>query len=986
MRQTRAPTVVHALLPRLWDTGAAVAQARAAARVAGAGVDVYMGDGLMKSHALRHRDLALGVVVALGLSACGGGGGGNGTVRPTPPPAPPPPSTPADQPPLDAQLELTHTYAAHDQGYSGKGVTIGIVDSGVMRNHPSLAGRVTAELLYVDPLVNDTGVDDVVGHGTWVSQIAAGAAAGDFPGGIAPGAQIVSARIIADEEPDDDGSGQGNEVGASDADFFGQYLNPDLVNAGVRIQNNSWGGIYWDTDDDDINQAFGQAYEDFVVNHDGLVVFAAGNEGRDEPTDIAALPALVPALERGWLVTVAADTLSAADGDPELADYSNACGKAMDYCLTAPGDVIVTDKDYPDGDPDEAYWIVTGTSFAAPQVSGAAALVWEAYPYFTNDLVRQTLLGTADDLGVKGPDEVFGYGMLNVGKAVNGPARFDWGDVTVDFTGASDWNNPISGRGGLVKRGAGTLNLTEEATYEGATRIQGGTLNALSLAGAVQIDAGGTLGAIAHVGGDVTNAGVLAVGDDDVRIAGDYTQQGGGRLALVLGSKLRVDGAATLAGGDLYVTGKRAGYVAKAHTEVLTATGGLTGTFGAINAASNVMLDATPGYDATSAWLDVTRADVTAITGLSYTASSYGAARRVEGAFSQLDRQLASRGTGSARARDGFFAGAAQLQQAATLSSARRSLESLSGQLHAASAAMTFEAIDAGTRALSDRFDRLLDSNGTGGWTQGLGYHGGLARAGYADVGVDLSGTLVGQDMRLGSDGVAGFALSQSRGLGRLAESADQGRSHALEGMLYGGLVRGNAYLMGRVGMGRYRETMRRHLQLGPAVTGVASDSHGRYEVAYGESGYRATLGRLTLTPYASLQYARIGNSGFDEPGAWGFGLKAEARTIERWQGGLGLRAARQWHLAGGGELGLQAHLAWQRAFAMRGDVFEASFTGIEQWAPLGGIGLSRYGGVAGLALDWAVTPRAALSFGIDHQFAQRGQGSTGTLAYRLSF
>jgi autotransporter-associated beta strand protein len=933
--------------------------------------------------------MALGIVVALGLGACGGGGS---NIRPVPmppppppaqPPAPaPPPATPEEDPPLDAQLALTHAYAAHDQGFSGSGVTIGIVDSGIMRFHPSVVGRVAKELIYVDPDVNNTAIDDVVGHGTWVSEIAAGKAYDRFPGGLAPGATLVSARIIADQEPVDDGSGQGNAVGASDADFFGQALNPDLIAAGVRVQNNSWGGIYWDTTNDTINQAFGAAYHDFVIDHDGLVVFASGNDSLTEPSDIAALPSLVPELERGWLVAVAADS----NHPTQLADYSNACGGAMRYCLTAPGDVIVGDKDATSSDPN-GYWVVSGTSFAAPAVSGAAALVWQAYPYFDNDLVRQTLLGTADDLGAPGPDTTFGYGMLDAGKAVNGPARFDWGDVTVSFSGESSWNNPISGAGGLIKQGPGTLNLTQSTQYTGLTRIEGGILNAQSVLGSVQIDAGGTLGSAFSIGGDVDNAGVLTVGDGgDVNISGDYVQQSTGRLALVLGSLLQVNGTATLFGGDLYVIGRRADYTVHTHTEVLRASSGLTGTFSAINAAPNVMLTATPGYDALGAWLDVTRADVTAIQGMSYTAASSGAAQRVEGAFSQLDRQLTAQGAGSVSAAHGFVAGAAHLQQAATLPSAQHSLESLSGQVHAASAALTFEAIDAGTRALSDRFDRLLERDAPGGWTQGLGYHGGMARAGYADVAVDLSGTLAGQDMRIGSNGVLGFALSQTQGLGRLAESADQGRSHAVEGMLYGGLVHGNAYLMGRVGLGNDHQLSRRNLQLGGTFAGVGSASHGRYSVGYGESGYRATLGPLALTPYASVQYARIDSSGFNEPGAYGFGLKAGARTVERWQAGLGLRAARQWNFADGGKLDLQAHLAWQRAFAVRGDVFQASFTGIEQWAPLGGIGLSRYGGVGGVALDWTMSPHAAMSFGIDHRFAQREQGSMATLAYRLSF
>ena len=114
--------------------------------------------------------------------------------------------------------------------------------------------------------------------------------------------------------------------------------------------------------------------------------------------------------------------------------------------------------------------------------------------------------------------------------------------------------------------------------------------------------------------------------------------------------------------------------------------------------------------------------------------------------------------------------------------------------------------------------------------------------------------------------------------------------------------------------------------------------------------------------------------------------MKAASQTIERWQAGAGLRAGRDWSLPGGGSLSVQAHMLWQRAFSMRGDVLDASFAVLNQWAPVGGIGLSRYGGEAGLSVDWAISRRSSLSLGMDQYVAEHEHGKMDTLAYRLSF
>ncbi|SDK71679.1 autotransporter-associated beta strand repeat-containing protein [Dyella jiangningensis] len=961
---------------------------------------------------LRFRQLSVLVGMALGLSACGGGGNGNvkpaapytpptpgyqpptpgqggGSTPPTTPP-PAPPTNPPPTPPVDAQLSLTNAKAAQQAGFTGTGVTIGVVDTGIMRNHPALAGKVTKELAYIDPATNNLAVDDVIGHGTWVSEIAAGSAFGKFAGGVAPGASLVSARILSDNAGDDNGSAPPAKVTASTGQFLG-YVNADLIKAGAKVMNNSWGGITWDTSDTATTKAFHDAYSNYINTWGGLVVFAAGNDSQANPSTTAALPSVPGAqdLEKGWLAVVAVNS----NNPTQLSSYSNQCGVAMNYCLAAPGEVIVSGKD--DTANNATYWIVGGTSLAAPQVSGAAALVWQAFPYFTNDQVRQTLLGTADDLGAPGVDPVFGYGMLDVGKAVKGPGRFDWGTFSVTLNTNSTWGNAISGNGGLTKDGTGTLTLTQAPSYQGDTHVVHGALAAPSLAGALYLDNVDAVMTGAHsFGADVQNLGTLVVAGGDVHVNGSYyqgfSQTDGqiGRLAVELGRSLNVDGKAVLVGGNLYVIGAMQGYVANAHTNVLTAKGGLSGTFTGLDVAQGVLLSASLNYDSTSAWLNVTQVQASAVTGMSYTPASFGAAQRVDNAFGAINEQLAQGGatTGGGPVPTGFIEGAANLQQTQTTAALQRSLESLSGQLHAASTAMTFEAIDAGTRALSDHFDGLANTRTTGGWAQTLGYHGSMSRSGYGDVGYDLSGWMAGQDRKLGANGVLGFAVSQSQGLGRLAEYADQGTSNAVEGMLYGGVMHDDWYTMGRLGYGTYRENMRRHIELGSDLAGVASDTNGRYTVAYGESGYHATLGGLDFTPYANMQYAHIQRDGFNELGGYGFGLKAGTQNVERWQAGVGVRVGHSWSFAHGRSLSLQGRAQWQQAFAMHGDVFDASFTGVDQWAPVGGVGLSRYEGQVGLSLDWTMSARSSVQFGMDQYVGQNSQGMMGTLNYRLSF
>jgi fibronectin-binding autotransporter adhesin len=557
----------------------------------------------------------------------------------------------------------------------------------------------------------------------------------------------------------------------------------------------------------------------------------------------------------------------------------------------------------------------------------------------------------------------------------------------------SDWTifgGSISGTGSVTKNGLGLVVLEWENTYSGGTTINKGTLQAQEiLPGDAVINEAGTLDGYAFgapspglpgVAGNLSNGGKVMVHGGDSAVGGSYTQSSTGTLAVSLGSKLSIANTATLNGGTLEVTGADSGYVSNTHTTVLTAANGLTGTFDQLVKDTGVVFTATTiNYDANSVWLDTTGLNVTTVAagnGVHYTPVSMGSARRVQGAFDQLDSKIAADNLSGVSSD--FVHAAGLFQQAPTLQAAQASLQSLSGQLHATSAAMTFEAIDASSRALSDHFDGLLDKGvGYGMWTHNLSVGGDMARTGFNSVGFQLNGWLVGNDRQIGRSGVAGYAFGQSRGQQRLGQSYDHDTSRTTEGMFYAGWFNGNWYTQGRVGFGHIQQDVNRQILLGQSAQGVGTQYNGNYSVAYDEAGLHFGNGNSHITPFVDVQYARINRDGFAEQGAGGFGLQSNAQTTDRWQAGLGLRANRHWDFGDGRGVDFSARAQWQRSLAEHGEVFDASFVGLQQWQPLIGIGLSRYSGLFGVDMNATLSKHTTLKFSYDYEAGQHDNAQT---------
>jgi len=939
----------------------------------------------------------------MGLAACGGGGGG-GNVRDTPPlyapttPVTPPPTTPTTpvvstpNPAYSQHITLTNTAVAHQAGITGTGVRIGVVDSGVMRNHPALAPRVVANFNYVSSPPNNLQVDDVLGHGTDVAQLAAGTPFGAWPGGIAPGAQIVSARILNDTSPPDDGSGNGNEI---DGELGLRAIHQQLINSGVRVMNNSWGGLYW-TNPAATNPVADE-YRPFIFSNNGLVVFATGNDGRANPDSMGALPSqpgpngTLPAadLERGWLAVTAVNpnNTQQLDVDSKGVIYANACGVAMRYCLAAPGTTVFTGTT--DGPTAPTYWRGSGTSFAAPQVSGAAALVWQAFPYFSNDLVRQTLLGTATDLGVPGVDATFGYGLLNVGRAINGPGRFDWGETAADVTGTSrPWSNDIAGSGGLRKRGTGTLALTGNNTYTGRTAVEQGILEVQrAMPGGANVLANGRLrlraglqgNPVAANVGSLDNAGTIEFLGGDTSQGATYTMSSfrnntGGAMELQIGAHLSVSGAATL-GGELRLTGRAPNYVIATPSintptrETFLQAATVTGTFATVTWSPFVT--GSVAYAATDVSLLLTRADVnTAASSMGLSATSLSSAQRMEGAMDQIDNSIVNgEGVGT-----DLLAGASAFQGTPNAAAAERSLSSLSGELHIADASFAMMAIESNRHALESRIDALQDGQVPllgGAWFDNLDSQRALAR-----FDMQADGWMAGQDRRLGALTV-GAALAQTEGYAHHEERFDREHNRQLEAQFYASYDLGRGYLLGSLALGRMQRWAYRDVLLGSDAFRVGSDQTQRYASVGMQAGLPVNIGEGRITPYIGVQNLQLERDAFSEAGAVGFGLSADASSMRVSQALLGARYSTQWS-AGATRWDLQARAEWQRLLSQSGGDIQARFTALDVWSPILGGVLDRDVGVLGLGIGTWLRPNSRLSFDVD---ARHDQGETWTQA-----
>jgi subtilisin family serine protease len=249
----------------------------------------------------------------------------------------------------------------------GNRILVAVIDSEVDALHPDLVGAVVANFDASEE------AEKPHSHGTGM---AGAIAARRLMLGTAPRVGLLTVRAFS------------TKASSAEGTTFNILKGLDwAAGQGARVVNMSFAG----PSDPRLREALAKAKQKGMV-----LIAAAGNAGPNSPP-------LFPAADPNVIA------VTATDADDSLFTGAN---RGKHVAVAAPGVDILAPA------PDGAYQFTTGTSVAAAEVSGVAALLIERNPLLTPDEVKKILMGTARDLGPKGHDPSFGAGLVNALQAV----------------------------------------------------------------------------------------------------------------------------------------------------------------------------------------------------------------------------------------------------------------------------------------------------------------------------------------------------------------------------------------------------------------------------------------------------------------------------------------------------------------------------------------------------------------------------------------
>ena len=293
--------------------------------------------------------------------------------------------------PLDA-IKAAEAYA---QGYTGKGVTLGIVDDYVNLSHREFLNKDNSYVIGEIP--EDMNWTENF-HGSHVAGIMSASKDGYGMHGVAFNSNFVSGNYL---------SSNGQRIDGKNTIEAYNYLN---TREDIKIINNSWGDSEYIDELHNINKDYQgkngllkilndeyyldsvNAFKESMKSYNKLLIFANGNFGHITTSAFQLLPYADEEVKNNLIGVTALDTSNKKDNLGFLAVYSDLNKYNEENSISAPGTWITS----VDADSKEGYVEYNGTSMAAPMVTGVGGLVQEAFPYMTGKQIGDVLLSTAD--------------------------------------------------------------------------------------------------------------------------------------------------------------------------------------------------------------------------------------------------------------------------------------------------------------------------------------------------------------------------------------------------------------------------------------------------------------------------------------------------------------------------------------------------------------------------------------------------------------
>lgn len=271
----------------------------------------------------------------------------------------------------------TDLESAWDQ-YSGDGIVVAVVDSGVNNLHEDLGGEETFAIGYnaiTGQSIPVTENSDDNGHGTHVAGIIAAQHNDRGIAGVAPDVKIMPVKVI-------DANGSGSDYDIAQGITSAVINGADVINLSLGGPGNSYM----------VNEAINYALLNSVV-----VVVASGNDSQQKIN--------YPAAHQGVI------TVAASNGQNTVTDFST---RASYVDITAPGENIISLSN----DENDGYLMMSGTSMAAPFISGVVALMLEK-DNSAPSRIKYMLQDTAVDIEDTGVDPLSGFGLVDCNEAVS---------------------------------------------------------------------------------------------------------------------------------------------------------------------------------------------------------------------------------------------------------------------------------------------------------------------------------------------------------------------------------------------------------------------------------------------------------------------------------------------------------------------------------------------------------------------------------------